>query len=110
MGQANVHPWTIIIRLGRRKMDPTVRVNFKRERVLVVYDTALIRGIYLENIDPEISKNSRGLPLKRGVAIMKRTWNNIYFLRERPADSQWNEDRYFFLADKIMSQKGIENP
>lgn len=98
----NFHEW-IKLRIGRRKADPLLSVDFHAKRMCIEWATSWIVGVYLEEIEPG-QKNEC-----RGMVIMKTGWSKHYFLRKRK-EPTWTEDDYFKLADRLFWEKGIKHP
>ena len=92
-------PWTLHIRLGRRKSDPFFRADFRKERVWIKYKTLFLDGIYLEPIERGYSG------MREGIILACRNWKNIYFMRERVG---WKEEQYFEEAEKIIKENNYE--
>lgn len=94
------HEW-FKLRVGRRKLDPLISVDFHGKRMCIEHNTGWVVGVYLEQMDP--GKNNT----YPGMILMKAGWEKQYFLQKRKT---WSEDDYFKLAERLMWEKGIRNP
>ncbi len=99
----NKNPQTIWvkIKIGRRKIDPLLSVDFHGKRMCIEFNTGWVVGVYLEDIDP----GPKGY--FRGMIVMKSGWDKQYFLQKR---TTWKEEEYFELAERLLWEKGIKQP
>lgn len=98
-----------LVRLGRRRVDAVVALNYEAKRAILRHNVQYISGAtFLE----EIPSGSRGGRV--AMVLVQAGWNNLYILRERV---HWTDDSgdpryddYFELAQRLMWERGITQP
>jgi len=111
----DAHPDHLEIRLGRRKSDVTIILEWAVKRGLVKCNVAYVKGVYLEEIPTRLIPketvrdvgSSKPLvvyeKLQMAMVLVKREWGNqLYFMNER---KDWQEDDYFEAADLLISER-----
>lgn len=88
------------VQLGSRKGDIALVIDWNLKRGIVRANVELMQGIALE----KIVNGSMGM---QAMVLIKRDWNNLYFLMERDT---WLEGDYFKFATRLMDAQGISKP
>ena len=112
---SGAHPDHLEIRLGRRKSDVTIILEWAVKRGLVKCNVAYVTGVYLEEIPSrlvpkETVRNVMTLKpevvyekIQMAMVLVKRDWGNkLFFMNER---RDWNEDDYFEAAELLIEQR-----
>ena len=110
----------LTVKLGRRKTDVSIILEWAVKRGLIKCNVAYVEGVYLEEIPTRLIPKStdrivvKGIrvvyeKIQMGIVLVKRDWGSkLYFMNER---QDWEEDDYFQAADLLINniKDNIEN-
>lgn len=91
----------VVVQFLTSNGDLSLMVDFHKSKSIVRANTALIDGIYLDDIPPGVSG------FKPGLVLIHRNWKKLYFVNDRVG---WEEDDYFRYAIERLTDKGIVSP
>lgn len=116
----DVRPDPLVIRIGRRRTDVEIVLDWHSERGLVKCNLAYVQGdvVYLEEIPTRLIHNStpqeelertkagqkiHHSKVQMGMVLIHRKWGKrFYFMNER---KDWTENDYFERAEELIEQR-----